>query len=84
MINPSWQLDAVFHYGTSGDATEGTLLSPIPDQDFNGDGNPDGPWNAATNPLGIVPGSSVSYDMTTSMIQFGVSYTFNKKQADDN
>ena len=84
VINPSWQLDAVFHYGTSGDATEGTLLSPIPDQDFNGDGNPDGPWNATTNPLGIVPGSSVSYDMTTSMIQFGVSYTFNKKQADDN
>lgn len=84
VINPNWQLDAVFHYGTSGDATEGTLLSPIPDQDFNGDGNPDGPWNASTNPLGIIPGSTVSYDMTTSMIQFGVSYTFDKKQTDDN
>jgi long-chain fatty acid transport protein len=82
-LNSNWQFDAVFHYGDSGDATKGNLLSPIPDQDFNGDGNPDGPWNATSNPLGVIPGSEVSYDMTTSMIQFGVSYTFSKKESDD-
>ncbi len=78
-VDENWKLDAVYHYGSSGDATSGQLLNPTPDQDFNGDGNPDGPWNANTNPLGAIPGSEVSYEMTTSMIQFGVSYTFAKK-----
>jgi long-chain fatty acid transport protein len=32
-----------------------------------------------SNPLGVVSGSSVSYKMDTSMIMFGVSYTFNRK-----
>ncbi|NND79364.1 MAG: hydrocarbon degradation protein, partial [Maribacter sp.] len=77
-INTNWKLDAVYHYGSSGDATKGNLLNPTPDQDFNMDGFPDGPWNATSNPLGAIPGSEVSYDMTTSMLQFGVSYTFNK------
>ena len=32
-----------------------------------------------SNPYGAIPGSSVSYDMTTYMMMVGVSYTFNKK-----
>ena len=66
--NDNWKLDAVYHYGSSGDATEGKLLNPG--------------YITADNPYGEIDGSSVSYDMTTSMIQFGVSYTFDKKEKD--
>ena len=75
-VSESWKIDAVYHYGSSGDATKGSVLYPVPPA-FGG------PWDAATNPLGVIPGSEVSYDMTTSMIQFGVSYTFNNKKTDD-
>jgi long-chain fatty acid transport protein len=64
-INDTWRFDSVYHYGTSGDATEGQLLDPS--------------QISATNPLGAIPGTSVSYDMTTSMIMVGLNYTFNKK-----
>jgi len=77
-VNDNWKLYAVYHYGSSGDATTGSLLNPTPAIDFDMDGNPDGPWDAASNPLGVIPGSEVSYDMTTSMIMFGASYTFSK------
>ncbi len=63
-IDSNWQLDAVYHYGSSGDATTGQLLNPMFIQSFP--------------PYGAIPGSEVSYDMTTSMIQFGVSYNFTK------
>ena len=59
-------LDAVYHYGTSGGSTEGLILSPLA--------------VSPSNPLGALPGTSVSYDMTTSMIMVGISYTFNKKE----
>ena len=59
-------LDAVYHYGSSGGKTTGQILNPM----FIGNGNP----------LGAIPGSEVSYDMTTSMIMVGFSYTFNKKE----
>jgi long-chain fatty acid transport protein len=58
-------IDSVFHYGFSGDATEGQILDPQA--------------VSPTNPYGAIPGTSVSYDMKTSMIMFGVNYTFNKK-----
>ncbi len=74
------RLDAVYHYGSSGDATKGQLLNPTPAIDFNEDGFPDGPWDATNNPLGAIPGSEVSYKMTTSMFMVGVSYTFSKKE----
>lgn len=77
-LTDNLMLNGVYHYGTSDGKTEGTLLNPTPDQDFNQDGQPDGPWNADTNPLGIIPGSKVGYEMTTSMVMVGVSYTFNK------
>ncbi|TWO32617.1 hydrocarbon degradation protein [Seonamhaeicola sediminis] len=63
-INDTWKLDAVYHYGDSGDATSGNIL--------------DLAQISPNNLLGAVPGSEVSYEMTTSMIQFGISYTFNK------
>jgi len=59
-------LDAVYHYGSSGGKTTGQLLNPNFIQNFP--------------PYGAIPGSEVSYDMTTSMIMVGISYTFSKKQ----
>jgi len=64
IINDKIDLSAVYHYGFRGDGASGELLSPLAI-------TPD-------NPLGAVPGSSVSYDMTTSMIQFGINYSFGK------
>lgn len=64
--NNNWRFDAVYHYGSSGDATKGQVLNPM--------------FISPGNPLGAIPGSEVSYEMTTSMIQFGVSYKFIKKQ----
>lgn len=63
-INDTWKLDAVYHYGDSGDATSGNIL--------------DLAQISPNNLLGAIPDSEVSYEMTTSMIQFGISYTFNK------
>ncbi len=68
--NANWKLDAVYHYGSSGDATKGQVLNPM--------------FISAGNPLGAIPGSEVSYDMTTSMIQFGVSYTFKNNTPKEN
>jgi len=61
-ISDRWTLDGVFHYGSSGDATSGPILNPqfIP----------------VSPPYGAIPGSEVSYDMTTSMVMFGVNYTW--------
>jgi long-chain fatty acid transport protein len=59
-------LDAVYHHGSSGGKTTGQLLNPQFIQNFP--------------PFGAIPGSEVSYDMTTSMIMVGFSYTFNKKE----
>lgn len=64
-VNDNWKIDGVYHYGDSGESTKGQILNP----------------RAITpsNPLGAMPGSSVSYNMTTSMVMIGVSYTFKKK-----
>ena len=66
-VKDNLTLDAVYHYGDSGDATSGSLFNPMA--------------ITQNNPLGVLPGTSVSYDMTTSMIMVGFSYTFNKKEA---
>lgn len=63
-ISDNFSLDAVYHHGASGDATEGQLLNPM--------------FAQAYPPYGAIPGSSVSYDMTTDMIMFGASYTFSE------
>jgi len=64
IVNDNWKVDAVYHYGDSNGATEGKILNPM--------------MASPSNPYGAILGSSVSYEMTTSMIQFGISYTFNK------
>ena len=57
-------IDAVYHYGTSSGATTGPMLNPM--------------FVEAYPPYGAIPGSEVSYDMTTSMIMVGLNYTFSK------
>ena len=57
-----WQIDGVFHYGFSGDATAGPIYNP----QFIGN----------FPPFGAIPGSEVSYEMTTSMLMFGVQYSW--------
>jgi len=64
IANDNLSLDAVYHHGTSGGATEGQLLSPLA--------------IAPGNPLGALPGTSVSYEMTTDMIMVGFSYNFSR------
>lgn len=59
-------LDAVYHYGTSSGQTSGQLLNPM--------------FIGQFPPYGAVPGSEVAYDMTTSMVMLGVSYTFKGKE----
>ncbi len=59
-ISDRWGIDGMFHYGTSGDATAGPIYNP----EFIG----------SFPPYGAIPGSEVSYDMTTSMFMVGVSY----------
>jgi long-chain fatty acid transport protein len=66
-INDKFKIDLVYHKGFRGKGVKGTLLNPTP-QPFGG------PWDANTNPLGVMPGTSVSYDMDTSMIQFSLNY----------
>lgn len=55
-------LDAVYHHGTSSGATSGQLLNPM--------------FAQAYPPYGAIPGSNVSYEMTTDLIMFGISYAF--------
>lgn len=61
-VSDKLTINGVYHYGTSGGATTGQLLNPM----------------AATvsDPYGKLPGTSVSYTMTTSMLMFGINYTF--------
>lgn len=63
-VSDRFSIDGVYHYGASGDATSGPILNPQFIQNYP--------------PYGAIPGSEVSYDMTTSMIMVGVSYTFDK------
>lgn len=70
LFNDNWKLDAVYHYGDSNGSKEGSILSPD--------------MISPSNPLGAIPGSSVSYRMKTSMVQLGLSYTFNKRSKETN
>jgi len=60
-ISDRFVINGVYHYGTSSGETRGQLLNPM----------------AVTtdNPYGAIPGSSVSYSMTTSMAMIGINYT---------
>jgi long-chain fatty acid transport protein len=57
-------VNGVYHYGTSSGDTRGQLLSPMA--------------VAGNNPYGAIPGTSVSYNMTTSMVMVGINYTLKK------
>ncbi|MGV6829177.1 MAG: OmpP1/FadL family transporter [Flavobacteriales bacterium] len=59
-ISDKMELNAVYHYGFRGDGASGNLLNPQ--------------LITPSNPLGKVPGSSVSYEMETSMIQLNFVY----------
>jgi long-chain fatty acid transport protein len=63
-VNDVWNLDVVYHQGFRGRGSEGSILSPAA--------------ITPTNPLGAIPGTSVSYDMETALIQFSVTYSFDK------
>jgi long-chain fatty acid transport protein len=58
-----FSIDAMFHHGTSGETT-GLMLNPMA--------------ITPSNPLGSMPGTSVSYKMSTDLIMVGASYVFNK------
>jgi long-chain fatty acid transport protein len=61
-FNSRFNLNAVYHHGSSSGTTSGPLLSPM--------------MSGPANPYGIVPGSNVSYKMTTDLIMFGINYSF--------
>ena len=63
-INDAFSIDAVYHHGSSDGETKGQLLNPMFIQN--------------SPPYGAIPGSEVSYDMTTDMIMIGIGYTFNR------
>ena len=63
-ITDNLMLNGVYHYGASDGKTEGEIMNPM--------------LASPTNPYGAITGSKVGYEMTTSMVMFGVSYTFNK------
>jgi long-chain fatty acid transport protein len=64
-MGTNFSLDAVYHHGASDGKTSGPLLNPM--------------FASSSNPYGAIPGSNVSYDMTTDLIMVGVSYKFNAK-----
>jgi long-chain fatty acid transport protein len=55
-------LDFVYHHGASSGDTSGSLYNPQ--------------FITPTNPNGAIPGSNVSYSMTTDMLMLGFSYNF--------
>lgn len=63
-VNDAWNLDFVYHQGFRGEGSEGSILSPAA--------------ITPTNPLGAIPGTTVSYDMETSLVQVSVTYSFDK------
>jgi long-chain fatty acid transport protein len=61
-FNGKFTLNAVYHHGTSSGSTSGPLLSPM--------------LITHSNPYGAIPGSNISYKMTTDMVMLGINYSF--------
>jgi long-chain fatty acid transport protein len=61
-FNPKFTLNAVYHHGSSSGSTSGPLLSPI--------------FASPSNPYGSIPGSAVSYKMTTDLWMLGLQVHF--------
>lgn len=65
-VGDRFVIDLGYHRGMSGDPTSGEMYNPQLIQ-------PEG------NPHGAIPGSSISYEMTTDLAMLGLSYRFVKK-----
>ena len=61
-FNKQLTLNATYHHGTSGGSTSGPLLNPL--------------MISSGNPYGAIPGTSVSYKMTTDLFMVGINYSF--------
>jgi long-chain fatty acid transport protein len=61
-ISKKFTLDLTYHHGSSSGSTSGLLLSPM--------------MVSGSNPYGAIPGSNVSYKMTTDLILVGLNFTF--------
>ncbi len=61
-LNERFNLNAVYHHGTSDGVTSGPLLNPM--------------MASPANPYGAIPGSNVSYKMATDMVMVGINYSF--------
>ncbi|MCK5781613.1 MAG: outer membrane protein transport protein [Flavobacteriales bacterium] len=70
-INEHFTLNGLFHYGTSGGKTTGQMLNPkmISAEEV------DTPMGPMGGPLGKIPGSEVSVEMTTMLITVGIQYS---------
>lgn len=64
-ISENFTLDAVYHHGASNEETAGPLYHPAMAQNYP--------------PYGAIPGSEVSYEMTTDLIMIGLSYKFQRR-----
>lgn len=64
-----FSLNAVYHHGDSGGKASGPVLNPKFIQN--------------SPPYGAIPGSDISYDMTTDLIMIGFKYVFNSKNTED-
>lgn len=63
-FSEKFTIDAVYHHGASDGKTSGKILNPA--------------FAQAYPPYGAIPGSNVSYDMTTDMVMLGFSYKFKR------
>jgi len=63
-LTDSLMLNGVYHHGASDGKTEGPIYNPQ--------------FISPNSSLGEIPNSKVGYEMTTSMVMVGVSYTFSK------
>jgi long-chain fatty acid transport protein len=61
-VSTKFTINAVYHHGSSGGSTTGPLLNPM--------------MVTPANPYGSIPGSSVSYKMSTDLWMVGVNYAF--------
>ena len=61
-LTKKMSLDLAYHHGSSSGSTSGPLLSPM--------------LASSSNPYGAIPGSNVSYKMSTDLIMLGLNVTF--------
>lgn len=61
-LTKKMSLDLAYHHGSSSGSTSGPLLSPM--------------LASPSNPYGAIPGSNVSYKMSTDLIMLGLNVTF--------